>query len=152
MGFNDAFLERVAKKLEDLGLRETELQQQLEAITEERTRYEAAWRVYQEEMKDQAGAEPVPAPGRLGDDTLAGMTIADASAAILREAGGEMKLTDLIRRLRHAGTTKAKGTSAYSSVLKTMQRSSDRFYQIRRGQWGLVEMRDQVKEGRGITG
>jgi hypothetical protein len=66
------------------------------------------------------------------------MKIADAAVALLKEAGGKMRMADLVRRLRRAGTTKAKGTGAYSSVLKTLQRTPA-FETIGRGMWALKE-------------
>lgn len=138
MSSSNGFLGRVRKKLEDLNLKETELQEQLATVTAARDRYEAAWEIYRQEMNEGAVTEDAP-PGRLTDEELAGMKIADAAMALLKEAGGKIRMADLVRRLRRAGTTKAKGTGAYSSVLKTLQRTSG-VEQIGRGMWALQEM------------
>ena len=139
---NDSFLNRVADKIERLGLRETALREELDEVTRERGRYQAALEIYREEMESGSGKETFVASGALSDDKLATMTIAEAAVEVLTEAKAPMRMRDIVRRLKRAGTTKAKGTGAYSSVLKTMDRRGDLFAKESDGRWVLVRWRD----------
>ncbi len=138
----DGFLGRIREKIEALNFKETDLLQQLDDVKRAKDRYQAAWEIYQDEMGDEARA--VTAPGRIPDAELVQMTIADASAALMREAGGAARVTDIVRRLRVSGKTKAKGTGAYATVIKTLQRNPERFYRVDTGKWGLMEMKEKV--------
>jgi len=134
------FVNKVREKLRDIGIKERDLQSQLGQLEQERTQYEAALSVWSREM-DNNSKSAVPARSDVSDEELQGLTIAKASELVMDRFGGHAKVTDLARMLRTAGVTTAKGTGAYSTVLKTLQRNPDMFYEIETGKWGLTRMR-----------
>jgi len=135
------FVSKVQEKLRDIGIKERDLQAQLNQLEQERAQYEAALSVWSREMDNNSQpAVPVRA-NMVYDDELRDLTIAKASELVMERFGGYAKVADLARMLRTAGVTTAKGTGAYSGVLKTLQRSPDMFYEIETGKWGLTRMR-----------
>ena len=135
------FVSKVREKIRDIGIKERDLKSQLGQLEQERTQYEAALSVWSREM-DNGSKPAVPARSDIiRDDELHGLTIAKAAELVMDRFGGYAKVTDLARILRTAGNTTAKGTGAYSGVLKTMQRDPDTFYEIETGKWGLTRMR-----------
>jgi len=135
------FVGKVREKLQDIGIKERDLQNQLEQLKQERTQYQAALSVWSKEMDN--GSKPAVSanPEIIRDDELRGLTIAKAAELVMERFGGRAKVTDLARMLRTAGITTAKGTGAYSTVLKTLQRNPTMFYEIETGRWGLARGR-----------
>ncbi|MGD0765389.1 MAG: hypothetical protein ABR978_03710 [Dehalococcoidia bacterium] len=135
------FVSKVREKLQDIGIKERDLQSQLGQLEQERAQYEAALSVWSKEMDN--GSKPAVSTRSeiIGNDELQSLTIAKAAELVMDRFGGRAKVTDLTRMLRTAGTTTAKGTGAYSAVLKTLQRNPAMFYEIETGKWGLVRMR-----------
>jgi len=135
------FVSKVREKLQDIGIKERDLQNQLDQIKQERTQYEAALSVWSKEM-DNGSKPAVSARAEIiRVEELQGLTIAKAAELVMGRFGGRAKVTDLTRMLRTAGVTAAKGTGAYSAVLKTLQRNPTMFYEIETGKWGLARMR-----------
>lgn len=66
-------------------------------------------------------------------------TIADSCAAIMRELGGHAKTRELMERLTKAGKLTTNYKTAYSSVLKALQRD-ERFEQLGRGEFALKDI------------
>ena len=135
------FVNKVREKLRDIGIKERDLQSQLSQLEQERTQYEAALSVWSKEMDNGSKPAVSARSESISDDELHGLTIAKAAELVMDRFGGYAKVTELARMLRTAGVTTAKGTGAYSGVLKTLQRSPDMFYEIETGKWGLTKMR-----------
>ena len=133
------FVGKVREKLHDIGIRERDLRSQLEALAQERGHYETALSVWTKEM--QNGAAPATSEP-VYDDELQNLSVAEAATVVMRRFGGQVRVANLARMLRTVGVTKAKGAGAYSTVLKTLQRKVDIFYEIETGQWGLVEFKN----------
>jgi hypothetical protein len=135
------FVAKVRDKLRDVGIKERDLQSQLDQLRDERAQYDAALSVWIKEMGN--GSQPAMAARSedVRDNEVQGLTIGKASELVMERFGGHVRVKDLARMLRTAGVTKAKGTGAYSTVLKTLQRNPDIFYEIETGNWGLTRTR-----------
>ena len=140
------FVKRVQRKLEELSLKERELQANLDEVQNTRSRYEAALDIWGKEMTNGVVPESPTVTGDVPDEQLAGLTMPEAIRVLLERATDHrMRTSDLARRLRMAGTTKAKRTNtAYSIVFKTLKRRDDLFYAVGTGMWGLVKYRQAV--------
>jgi len=135
------FVGKVRDKLRDIAIKERDLESQLGQLQQERVQYEAALSVWSREMGNGSKPAASPQANTVRDEELQGMTVAKASEFVMERFGGSVKVADLARMLRTAGNTKSKGTGAYSTVLKTLKRDPDTFYEVETGKWGLTRIR-----------
>ena len=124
-------LRRARAEEEQLITRYRELGVELQAVDERLNKIRAFL-----ELLNQYTRPPAGQP--LAKD-LANMTIADASAAVLRSLGGEARLTDIIKTLRRVGKLPESTRGAYSTLVQTLKRYPKRFDKTRAGVWRLVE-------------
>lgn len=76
-----------------------------------------------------------------GDTQIAGMSIADACEAIIRDRGGETTVADIVATLRTTGKLKEAGRrSNYNTVASQMYRAKGRFEKVEGsvGKWRLA--------------
>lgn len=138
------FISRVQRKIQELAVKQRELQVEIHDLEQERGRYAAALAVWGKEMGSEAHIQAQTSPDGIPEE-LAGRKIPEAIEILLEaDPSHQMFTTDIVTRLRMAGVTKAKGTGAYSSAFKTLGRRSDLFYEVEKGKWGLVKYRDSV--------
>ncbi|HVS05501.1 MAG TPA: hypothetical protein VHK65_04965 [Candidatus Dormibacteraeota bacterium] len=117
---------------EQLGQRMRELELELTAVEERLSKIRAFIELFSQYARPADASQPPP-------KDLANMTIADASAAILRSLGGEARLTELIKTLRRAGKLPTNSRGAYATLVQTLKRYPKRFERERAGVWKLVE-------------
>ncbi|MCH7579754.1 MAG: hypothetical protein IIB22_05875 [Chloroflexi bacterium] len=138
---DNEFVNIVSRKLEELSLKERELQASLTRVAEDRRKYQAALDIWSKEMVTEGGEfESRLGTSSLTDEELALMSIPQAIEKLLEiTPSHRMKTSEIARRLRVAGTTTAKkANTAYSITHKTLNRRTDVFKQVGTGEWGLV--------------
>ncbi len=122
---------RARAEEEQLLTRYRELGVELEAVEERLGKIRAFVELFSQYTR--------PAAGQPLAKDLANMTIADASAAILRSLGGEARLTELIKTLRSVGKLPTSTRGAYSTLVQTLKRYPKIFEKTRAGVWKLVD-------------
>lgn len=86
--------------------------------------------------------EPDLPPGTLPLHELQAMTVARACERLLQTRGGEASAIFLVRSLEDAGKFSRGTRSAhYGTLVRTLKRRPQTFFQPSTGRWGLVEMR-----------
>lgn len=68
---------------------------------------------------------------------FSGMSIKAAAEKAMREAGGQMRIVDLVKAFAEGG--KDLGKSAYTMVAITLDRNKQRFERVERGLYRVIE-------------
>lgn len=112
-----------------------EIQSRLRALDDELRELETSLSVHDRLM----GRTPtVPTQADSNAKRFKHATTADACAELMKELGGHAKTRTLMERLVKAGKLTGKYNTAYTTVLKALQRDG-RFEQIARGEFALKE-------------
>lgn len=147
----DDFIERAQVQLRELQEQDTHLantqrglEEQRGAMAAEMERITGAIEVYGRLMGVASG-EPLEDQAPLLADDLKKMTIADGCEVIMRSQGGEAAAMMLLRTLQKIGKiSRSKGS--YGTIVRTLSRFGGRFYKVRPGRWGLVELRGDGRQ------
>lgn len=123
----DAHLQRTAEGIEVLRRQ----------IAKEVEQLEIALSVLRDVTGDSVDA-PETAAVPTDSPSLEGLTVADATEAVLRSRGGQAETGEILRELRAAGRISSTQGS-YATLKKALERHPDRFAKIGRGLWSLVE-------------
>lgn len=147
-------LQRVSSEYEALQARVSEIERESERLDVERLELlarlgevEVTLRVLRR-LHGQPDLPPTTLPLR----DLEGMTVARACERLLERRGGEAPAIFLVHSLEDSGKFKHGTRSAhYGTLVRTLKRRPDTFYQPSTGHWALVEMRPSgaVRAGNG---
>jgi hypothetical protein len=131
-------LAEVRRRIGELDDEAAQLVARWQEVTARKNRFQVFLDVWGElNPASSADGEPNPLIEEIRDHKLA-----DAAEIIMERAGGQVSMVQMVDLLRQAGIVNtAKKQTAYSSVLKTLQRHMDRFYRVREGFWGLTKYR-----------
>lgn len=124
--------EKAKKKLEQ---QRFEIQSQLRALDDDLKALETSLSVHDNLM---GISSPKPSQANSNSKRFKYATTADACVELMKELGGHAKTRTLMERLVKAGKLTSNYASAYTTVLKALQRDN-RFEQIGRGEFALKE-------------
>ncbi len=137
-------LQRVTSEYEALHARVCEIERESERLDVERL--ELLVRLGEVEVTlrvlRRLHGEPDLPPGTLPLHELQAMTVARACERLLQARGGEAPAIFLVRSLEDAGKFRRGTRSAhYGTLVRTLRRRPQTFFQPSTGRWALVEMR-----------